>query len=111
MDALLLYFIQHFFISGLPYEISSQCRQGRREGGGGGNWGILPWVPLCLWAPKRSIYSNRTVKCSIKAVTTYICDLICKNPEQSRIYGYSVSCIFVLYGLQALLFYNMKPVL
>ena len=31
-----------------------------------------------------------------------ICDLICKNPEQSRIYGYSVSCIFVLYVLQAL---------
>ena len=30
---------------------------------------------------------------------TYICDLICKNPEQSRIYGYSVSCIFVLYVL------------
>ena len=27
------------------------------------------------------------------------CDLICKNPEQSRIYGYSVSCIFVLYVL------------
>ena len=39
---------------------------------GGGNWGILPWAPLCLWAPKRSIYSNRTVKYSIKAVTTYI---------------------------------------
>ena len=19
---------------------------------GGGNWGILPWAPLCLWAPK-----------------------------------------------------------
>ena len=25
---------------------------------------------------------------------THICDLICKNPEQSRIYGYSVSCIY-----------------
>ena len=41
----------------------------------------------------------------------YICDLICKNPEQSCIYGYSVSCIFVLYVLQALLSYDMKPVL
>ena len=28
-----------------------------------------------------------------------ICDLICRNPEQSRIYGYSVSCFFVLYVL------------
>ena len=36
------------------------------RGGGGGNWGILPW------APKRLIYFNRTVKYSIKAVTTYI---------------------------------------
>ena len=25
-----------------------------------------------------------------------ICDLICKNPEQSGIYGCSVSCILVL---------------
>ena len=24
--------------------------QGRREGGG--NWGILPWAPLCLWVTK-----------------------------------------------------------
>ena len=31
-----------------------------------GGKGILPW------APERSIYSNRTVKYSIKAVTTYI---------------------------------------
>ena len=38
----------------------------------GGNWGILPWAPLCLWAPKRSIYSNRTVKYSIKVVTKII---------------------------------------
>ena len=45
--------------------------QGRREGGGG-NWGNLPWALLYLWAPKRSIYSNRTVKYSIKVVTTYI---------------------------------------
>ena len=48
--------------------------QGRAERGrGGGNWGILPWSPLRLFmGPKRSIYSNRTVKHSIKAVTTYI---------------------------------------
>ena len=46
--------------------------QGCLEGGGGGSWGILPWAPFCLWAPKRLIYSNRTVKYSIKAVTTYI---------------------------------------
>ena len=46
--------------------------------GGGGNWGILPWAPLCLWAPKRLIYSNRTVKYSIKAVTTYFYPGPCK---------------------------------
>ena len=45
------------------------CRAAER---GGGNWGILPWAPLSLMAPKRSIYSNRTVKYPIKAVTTYI---------------------------------------
>ena len=44
--------------------------QGRRDGWG--QQGHLPWAPLYLWAPKRSIYSNRTVKNSIKAVTTYI---------------------------------------
>ena len=32
--------------------------------GGGGNWGILPW------APRRSMYSNRTVNYTIKAVIT-----------------------------------------
>ena len=38
--------------------------QGRREGRGQLGHFVL--------GPKRSIYSNRTVKCSIKAVTTYI---------------------------------------
>ena len=37
---------------------------GPPRGGGGGNWGILPWA-------QKSIYFNRTVKYSIKAVTTY----------------------------------------
>ena len=48
--------------------------QGRREGGGGGNWGILPWAPLRLWAPKDQytlIEQSNTP--SIKAVTTSIC--------------------------------------
>ena len=39
------------------------CMQGRREGGQLGHFS---------WAPKRSTYFNRTVKYSIKAVTTYI---------------------------------------
>ena len=47
---------------------------------GGGNWGILPWAPLCLWAPKRSIYSNRTVKYSIKVVTKYILPKLSQLP-------------------------------
>ena len=34
-----------------------------------------------------------------------------QNPEQSRIYGYLVLYIFVLYVLKALLSYNIKPVL
>ena len=49
--------------------IFTQCKHNRillqsgsPRGGGGGNWGVLPWAPLCLWT---SIYSNRTV-------TTYI---------------------------------------
>ena len=46
--------------------------QGRRERGG--NWGIFALGPtlLKLRARKRSIYSNRTVKYSIKAVSTHI---------------------------------------
>ena len=45
--------------------------QGRREGGG--QLGHFALGPTLLMSPKRSIYSNRTVKYSIKAVTTYIC--------------------------------------
>ena len=44
--------------------------QGRREGGG--QLGHFALGPTLLMGPKRSIYSNRTVKYSIKAVTTYI---------------------------------------
>ena len=44
--------------------------QGHREGGNGG---ILPWAPLCLWAPK-DLYTliEQSNRYSIKAVTTYI---------------------------------------
>ena len=38
----------------------------------GGATGTFSPGPTLLMDPKRSIYSNRTVKYSIKAVTTYI---------------------------------------
>ena len=41
--------------------------QGRQEGGGGGQLGHFAWAPKNLYN-----YSDRTVKYSIKAVTTYI---------------------------------------
>ena len=40
--------------------------------GGGGATGAFCPGPHSVYGPKRSIYSNRTVKYSIKAVTTYI---------------------------------------
>ena len=43
-----------------------------RGGGGGGQLGHFALGPTLLMGPKRSIYSNRTVKYSIKAVTTCI---------------------------------------
>ena len=39
---------------------------------GGGVTGAFALGPTLLMGPKRSIYPNRTVKYSIKAVTTYI---------------------------------------
>ena len=42
------------------------------RGGGGGQLGHFALGPTLLMDPNRSIYSNRTVKHSIKAVTTYI---------------------------------------
>ena len=41
-------------------------------GGGGGATGAFCPGPHSAMGPQRSIYSNRTVKYSIKAVTTYI---------------------------------------
>ena len=55
--------------SGALHRILGSDEQGRREGGV-----LLGHFagPTLLMGPKRSIYSNRTVKYSIKAVTTYI---------------------------------------
>ena len=39
----------------------------------GGQLGHFALSPTLLMAPKRSIYPNRTVKYSIKVVSTYIC--------------------------------------
>jgi len=55
--------------------ISVEClgipsMQGRRKGRGG-TLGYLALGPTA-YGPKRSMYSNRTVKNSIKAVPTYI---------------------------------------
>ena len=42
-------------------------------------------VRMCMWYECVCMYNT----------SICICDLICKNPEQSCIYGYSVSCIFM----------------
>ena len=55
--------------SGVLRRILDGDEQGRREGG---ETGAFTLGPTLLMSPKRSIYSNRTVKNSIKAVTTYI---------------------------------------
>ena len=47
------------------------CRAAERRGGG--QLGHFALDPTLLIGPKRSIYFDRTVKYSIKAVTTYIC--------------------------------------
>ena len=33
-------------------DMAVYSEEGHREGGGGGNWGILSRAPLCSWAPK-----------------------------------------------------------
>ena len=55
--------------SGTLRRILDSDEQGCREGGQLGHFALGPTL---LIGPKRSIYSNRTVKYSIKAVTTYI---------------------------------------
>ena len=55
--------------SGALRRILDSDEQGRLEGGQLGHFALGPTL---LIRPKRSIYSNRTVKYSIKAVTTYI---------------------------------------
>ena len=54
--------------SGALRRILGSDEQGRREGGQLGHFALGPTL---LMGPKKSIYSNRTFKYSIKAVTIY----------------------------------------
>ena len=63
--------------------------QGRREGGG--NWGILPWAPLCLWAPKDRYtlieQSNTLLKQSLH--------IFCPGPLKLSLRPWSYTCMHI----------------
>ena len=76
--------------------------QGRREGG-----------PTLLMGPKRSTYSHRTVKYSIKAVTTYILPSIYRYELRAEVFiDYENSCYSQSrpFGYHLLLIYTITIV-